>query len=424
MRVETAARVPAIDPAVPPIVGPAVPPAVEPWEMPGLDALEARARGERPGPGHAAHRRAEAIGTGVVALLLLALVPSQIGALPPPDPSRPAPSSTSATSDVAGAPYTAGTEAPVEVAGPASSAQPTAIPAPQLAVVDVAAAPYESASASPTATVKPTPGPTPNRNQQPALVGGGSSPAPGPTPQPSGQPKTYKKDLYDAAAVRYQDPDMTACTAASTEVMLNLIARRGTPGSGFAWTATTSYDVQESILTWERAHDTLDAGAPGSDPHGWRNALNYYGWNAYTTPGARQYEDIAYGSYDDAVRAAVVALARQNRPVGLLGWAGGHAQIMTGYEVYGLDPAVSSDFTVQAVYLTDPLASNHLLDSRITYSALQSGSTIYRFTAYDWRDSAADDPYTPGTLTSWREWYGKWVIIAPVSSTSVVPAGR
>jgi hypothetical protein len=392
-----------------------------PWEMPGLDALEARALGRGPDRVHRAHRRAEAFGAAVVALLLLTLIPAQSGAVPAEaDSGAVAVAAATAPATAATAPTAPATPAttPAAPATAAPSSEPVAtLPA----VVDV-----EAVTEIAAATQPPTPQPTatPARgdgNPQPALVAGPSAAAT-PAPQPSGLRQTYRKDLYDAASIRYQDPDMTACTAASTEVMLNLISRRGTHDGGFVWTPTTSYDTQESVLTWERAHHTLDAGAPGSDPHGWRNALNYYGWSQYTSPAVRHYDDIAYASFDDAVRAAVVALARENQPVGLLGWAGGHAQIMTGYEVYGLDPATSSDFAVQAVYITDVLASNHLLDVRITYSALQSGPTVYRFRAYEWKDSAADDPYTPGTVASWREWYGKWVIVAPVSPQSAVPA--
>ncbi len=32
-----------------------------------------------------------------------------------------------------------------------------------------------------------------------------------------------------------------------------------------------------SILAFERSHDTLRSTSAGSDAHGWRNALNYYG---------------------------------------------------------------------------------------------------------------------------------------------------
>jgi hypothetical protein len=251
-----------------------------------------------------------------------------------------------------------------------------------------------------------------------------ANPTPQPAPVPAVAPATYSRDLYNGSLFRNQDPDGTACTAAATEDMLNLIRSRGTTGSGFVWNATTSYQTQEMILAWERANDTLDAGAPGSDPHGWRNALNHFGWNSYTTFGARPYEDLSYSSFAAATKAAVIAIARENRPVGILAWSGGHAQMMTGYEVYGQDPATSTDFDIIAVYLSDPLAKSALLDARVTYANFRSGPTLYRFTAYNWTDSAADDPYMPGTKASYMEWYGKWVIIAPVSFEAALPGAH
>ena len=69
--------------------------------------------------------------------------------------------------------------------------------------------------------------------------------------------------------------------------MLNFIALRGSGGEGFGWLPTLSATVRDQILAWERSHDTL-AGGRGSDPHGWRNALNYYGWGeAALWAGAR-----------------------------------------------------------------------------------------------------------------------------------------
>jgi hypothetical protein len=278
---------------------------------------------------------------------------------------------------------------------------------------DATTAPGSPASDRPPNTAQPKP------LAKPAVV---SAPAPAPAPQPLAEPGLYKKDLYDGSMVRYQDPDMTACTATATLMMLNFTATRGSVDSGFVWSPTTAYSVQESILGWERQNDTLVASAPGSDPHGWRNALNYYGWSDFQNSGTHHYEDLSYSSFASAVKAAVVAIATENQPVGILGWSGGHAQIMTGYEVSGADPAVSSDFTVEAVYLTDPLASDKIRDARITYLSLGGGPSTYRFTPYTWRDSPDDDPYMPGTTASYLEWYGKWVIVAPVSMRSAIPA--
>jgi hypothetical protein len=230
---------------------------------------------------------------------------------------------------------------------------------------------------------------------------------------PAAAATTWSRNLYDSRAVRWQDPDYTACTASSALQMLNMIAYRGSRGTGFRWTPTTSYTRQETMLRWERNHDTLVSGEVGSDPHGWRNALNDYGWGWAAMASRAVYDDYAYTSYDAAVHAAVRAIARYGKPVGILGWAGGHAQFLTGYVVSGSNPAVSNAFTVRYVYLTDPLRRDGLRNTRISNTAFRSGSLKYRFRAYAWKDSPYDDPYRAGTLASWREWYGRWVIVAP-----------
>ena len=225
---------------------------------------------------------------------------------------------------------------------------------------------------------------------------------------------TYARNLYDGTLVRYQDPDYTACTSTSTMLMLNFTATKGTKGTGFRWGTTISYTLQENILTWERAHDTLTSTGPGSDPNGWRNALNFYGWNDYTNSATMTYQVFDYSSYDAAVKAAVTAMARYNKPVGILTWAGGHAEVLNGYQVSGLNPASSSDFTVQYVYITDPLQKDALRNAQISNANFKSGSLTYRFRPYAYTDSPYDDPYTAGTVASYKAWYGKWVIVAPV----------
>ena len=239
-----------------------------------------------------------------------------------------------------------------------------------------------------------------------------------PDPQEVAPPKppsaTYTRNLYDGRLVRYQDPDYTACVASSTLMMLNFVASMGTKGPGFRWTKTTSYSSQEQILAWERAYDSYASTSPGTDPHGWRNGLNHFGWDAFTKASTMVYADRAYSSYDAAVKASVESIARFGKAVGILGWAGGHAQIMNGYEVYGQDPALSSDFRVVSVYLTDPLRSDRLRNARISNADFKNGSTVYRFRPYAWTDSPKDDPYTPGDSASYKEWYGKWVVVLAV----------
>ena len=229
-------------------------------------------------------------------------------------------------------------------------------------------------------------------------------------------------NLYDPGAFVYQDPNYYACTSASAMTMLNMVAIKGTGGSGFRWALNRSGATRDAMLQWERKNDTL-AGGNGSDPHGWRNALNYYGWGSSALwAGSRVYDDRAYASFDAAVKAAVRAIARYRKPVGILAWAGQHAQMVTGY--YGLsgDPFAKDSqgnftnaFTISGVYLSDPLKSQALVNTRISYSYLKAGANLkIRFRAYLETDSPYDDPYTAGTTASTNEWYGRWVIVAPV----------
>jgi len=254
------------------------------------------------------------------------------------------------------------------------------------------------------APVKPTPAPV---KPTPAPV----KPTPAPVkPTPAPAANTYSLNLY-SGAVRWQDPDYTACTATSTMMMLNFIAANSAnKGAGFTWSPTTSYASQEAILAYERAHMTMLVSSKGSDPHGWRNALNYYGWGSID---AGVYVDRAYSSYLSAAKAAIIAMAQTDKPVAILGWAGGHAQILNGYSVSGADPASGSTaFTINKVYITDPLASDGYRNVGISSATWQSGSSHIAFRAYNQTDSPYTDPIDGHVGKA--EWYGKWVLILPV----------
>lgn len=230
-------------------------------------------------------------------------------------------------------------------------------------------------------------------------------------------------DLFVADGFRFQDPNMTACTAASVMDMLNFVALGGTGGDAFDWRLSLSDTRQSQILAWEQAHDTMKASI-GSDVHGWRNALNAFGWGAATLwEGQRIYDERMYGAYDTAVKDAVRAIASTRKPVAMLGWAGDHAQMITGY--YGLagDPFAMDDtgryintFTVGGFYIADPLRADAIVDRAVSYSTLQTTSNLrLRFRPYANQDSTLDDPYSPGIIAGWREWYGKYVLIVPLS---------
>jgi hypothetical protein len=250
---------------------------------------------------------------------------------------------------------------------------------------------------------------------------------------------TWSRNLWVASAFVYQDPYYTACTAASVMGMLNTIAYRGTGGEGFSWTpyrvkhsanAANTRDMT-SILAFERANDTLRSTSAGTDAHGWRNALNAYGWgvDVMDDPSRRVYDDRAYRTFMGAVKAAVKAIARRQMPVGILGWAGGHAQFMTGYVVTGADPRVSNDFKVRYVYLSDPLRKDNVVNRRISIAKFKSGPLKVRFQWYRETDSPYDDRLTAGVIRSAikpdhgpSEWYHRWVIVMPIRSALPAPA--
>jgi hypothetical protein len=243
--------------------------------------------------------------------------------------------------------------------------------------------------------------------------------------------QTWTTNLYTPSAFLYQDPYPTACTAAAAMIMLNTTAYRHAGGDAFHWAASrvkndpnpANYRDMASILWWERSHDTLSIFGAGSDGHGWRNALNAFGWGGATMTDSSKwiYDDLEFTSYDAAVHAAVRAIARFGMPVGILAWAGGHAQVMTGFVVDGEDPALSDAFTVRYVYVSDPLYSDHYVNVKVSNATFKSGSLRIRFQAYRETDSPYDDPLQAGWKRSSvapsrgsSEWYRRWVIVAPI----------
>jgi hypothetical protein len=235
----------------------------------------------------------------------------------------------------------------------------------------------------------------------------------------AGSETIYTSDIYSSRGVLYQDPDYTACVATAAEMMLNMTTYQSDLSylsssievfqSPMRWHQDASYAKQEEMLAYARANMTMLTTSAGTDPHGWRNVLNYYGWGNIH---AGVYRDSSYASLDLAAVAVVTALARHDRPVGILARAGQHAQFVTGYVVSGADPAVSDGFTVVGVYVTDPLQSMAMRDTYVPIATWRSGASTVRFSAY----METDSPYTDSIdgEVGRTEWYGKWVIIDPV----------
>ena len=366
---------------------------------------------------HAAARLAAA---GVLALgIALVAVPRvAMAADPSPSPSTtpttPAPTPTpSATT--APAPTAPPTAAPTSTASAGQTAPPPeASPTPDITGEDAAP------SHSPTPTPQPTPTPEPTPTTPTATPTPTPTPPPPPPPPPPAAPPSM--NLFVSSGFRFQDPNMNACTSTAARSMLNFIAARGTGGEGFLWQPTNSGAVRDSMLAWERAHDTLPKGR-GSDPHGWRNALNYYGWGPATLmAGSRVYDDVSFGTFGGAMKAAVRALIATGKPIGVLGWGGAHAQMITGYwglvgDPFAKDPdgRWANDFKVGGFYLTDPLRERHMVNKGVSWDRLKTARSYkVRFRRYYETDSRYDDPYTPGWRRSRDEWYRRFVLVLPV----------
>jgi hypothetical protein len=99
--------------------------------------------------------------------------------------------------------------------------------------------------------------------------------------------------------------------------------------------------------------------------------------------------------------------------VGILGTNGTHAQFITGYKVTGDDPTSGSmNFSVLGIFLTDPWHGANHRNYYVDYSKWQSGTYWVRFSPFLNTDTHSRDPID-GQI-GMDEWYGKWVIVAPV----------
>ena len=231
---------------------------------------------------------------------------------------------------------------------------------------------------------------------------------------------TWTLDVYDARAALWQDPDTSACTSAAAQMMLNMVAYESgaeymAPPDAFAprtaplWQADTSHRTTETLLGYERSNMTMLAASAGTDPHGWRNALNYYGWGSIN---AGVYRDAGYSTFDAAARAVVSSVARSRHPAGILARSGRHAQIVTGFVATGDDPRIGDNFTIVGVYVTDPLRSAAMRDVWVPLEEWLSGPDTIRFATYLQTDSPYRDVIDGGV--GMTEWYGKWVIVSAV----------
>ena len=187
----------------------------------------------------------------------------------------------------------------------------------------------------------------------------------------------FAYDTYFASAYERQ-VDSRTCVAASTAMMVNILAGRDLNLS------------QIKILTYAQTRDALnDATQRGTDPLGWERAATRF--SLYTSrPTNYRWE--AYGTKAEALKRAATQITKYGKAVGLLVQHGKHAVVMNGFT--STRNPLNGSFTVTGYWVSDPLGSRNTF-----YSA--SGGPLDAYLQLD--ATAAYD----------QAWYGKYVIIVP-----------
>jgi hypothetical protein len=188
----------------------------------------------------------------------------------------------------------------------------------------------------------------------------------------------YVKGLWFAGAYEPQ-VDSRTCVAASTAMMMNILAHRDLNLN------------QPAILRYAQLRDALnDAVQRGSDPLGWARAATHYS-ELIGRPTTYAWE--AYATEQAALRRAATQIARYGKAVGLLIRHGAHAVVMDGFTA-SRSPLRGAPWTLYGVSYSDPLGPVHAYVAA-RYSPLDTYLQLDATPAYD------------------KAWYGKYIVIVP-----------
>jgi len=129
------------------------------------------------------------------------------------------------------------------------------------------------------------------------------------------------------------------CVGASMQMMLNVI------------NPENDRSAKTQLRLQNLARELSGRRGDGSE----RRGASVRGWSAGLNQlGAGPYRLVGTTTIDEALRLAAYAIRQTNRPVGLLVWRGRHAWVMSGFHATA-DPLTTSDFTVTAAVVMDPL---------------------------------------------------------------------
>lgn len=162
-----------------------------------------------------------------------------------------------------------------------------------------------------------------------------------PKPSPTAKPGPFRIDLYRSGAfVSELTPIWCLSAAMQTSANIMDIAAGKKPDRTRA--------RQERLFKLSRS--LFPAPDRAAEPEGWAAGLAKLGYGKYKVS--------VQPSIKAAIKVAAKALRTTNRPVGLMVWRGAHSWVMSGFTSTA-DPALTSSYTVTAVYIEDVWYPRH-----------------------------------------------------------------
>ncbi|HEX7472229.1 MAG TPA: hypothetical protein VF323_04040 [Candidatus Limnocylindrales bacterium] len=161
------------------------------------------------------------------------------------------------------------------------------------------------------------------------------APSGGPKPSPTPKPGPFRMDLYRSGAF-VSELTPIWCLSAAMQTSANIMDLRA------GKKADVTRTRQKMLFTLSRS--IAPAPDKAAEPEGWAAGLTRLGYGKYTVS--------VQPSIKAAIQVAAKALRTTGRPVGLMVWRGAHSWVMSGFTATA-DPALTSNYTVTAVYIED-----------------------------------------------------------------------
>lgn len=226
-----------------------------------------------------------------------------------------------------------------------------------------------------------------------ATTGAGGAHAADASVPPRAAPVSAAPGPWDGSVNLYRKGVFTTqktwlwCTAAGVQIARNMVERNDDHARA----------SQERYFDWMRRRNRYDLPeSAGVDPAGW-------------TAGMRRFVDdryrlVASGSFDEALRLAVIRIRKTNLPVALTVSHGNHGWLLHGFAATA-DPLKTADFRVTSVRVTGPLWGRQ--DSSFGYDMRPNT----KLTPKQLRTFFTPWKYAPKAMI----WDGRYVSIQPVT---------